>query len=117
MRAELRSFFCPDLDLDSRHGVAQADGFLLTLLVGPIGEPGEESFDITVCTPHWLEKRVEHTGGPVIGRHLLVVSTVDMNQIIAFVGARIAELEAPTWNELAGKIGRLGYWEFEDYRE
>jgi hypothetical protein len=24
--------------------------------------------------------------------------------------------EAPTWPELAIKIGRIGKWEFEDYR-
>ncbi|WP_433370475.1 Imm8 family immunity protein [Streptosporangium sp. CA-115845] len=28
---------------------------------------------------------------------------------------RIAVLEAPTWSELAEKIGRIGEWEFEDY--
>jgi immunity protein 8 of polymorphic toxin system len=30
--------------------------------------------------------------------------------------ARVQEVEADTWSELGERLGRLGYWEFEDYR-
>ncbi|MBW6433371.1 immunity 8 family protein [Actinoplanes hulinensis] len=26
------------------------------------------------------------------------------------------EVEADTWSEIGGRLGKVGYWEFEDYR-
>ncbi|WP_433220121.1 Imm8 family immunity protein [Microtetraspora malaysiensis] len=34
--------------------------------------------------------------------------------MVRWLSDRIAVLEAPTWSELAAKIGRIGEWEFED---
>jgi hypothetical protein len=28
----------------------------------------------------------------------------------------VQEIEAETWSEVGERLGRLGYWEFEDYR-
>jgi len=37
-------------------------------MVAPADRPGEEPFDVDVCTPRWLEARAaEH--GPIVGRH------------------------------------------------
>jgi hypothetical protein len=30
---------------------------------------------------------------------------------------RVANCEGDTWQQVALKVGRLGHWEFEDYRE
>jgi hypothetical protein len=36
--------------------------FLARLVVGPADGPGEESFDLTVCSPEWLSARSKETG-------------------------------------------------------
>jgi hypothetical protein len=79
------------------------DSFWLRMLVGPSGGPGEESFDVLVCTPAWLARAVvEH--GPQIGRHRLVVERLDLPAAEAFLRRQIERLEAATWDELAGKL-------------
>jgi hypothetical protein len=48
------------------------DAFLLRMLVGPDDGPGEESFDVLVCTPGWLVRAVSDER-PQIGRRRLIV--------------------------------------------
>lgn len=85
------------------------------MLVGPVDGPGEESFDVLVCTPAWLA-RIASEEGPQIGRHRLILEYLDLRIAEAFLRRQVERLEAPTWNELAAKLSRLGYWEFEDYQ-
>jgi hypothetical protein len=33
-----------------------------------------------------------------------------------WLAARMQEVEADTWPEIGERLGRLGSWEFEDYR-
>jgi hypothetical protein len=82
------------------------------MLVGPSTSEGEESFDICVCSPEWLQQ--EHQ--PIIGRHLLIVNHFDWPSIEAFLELKVAECSGTSWDEVAEKVGRLGHWEFEDYR-
>lgn len=91
------------------------DSFWLRMLVGLSDGPGEESFDVLVCTPAWLSRTVADDG-PQIGRHRLVVEKLDLPAAETFLRRQVERLEAPTWDDLAAKIARLGYWEFEDYR-
>jgi Immunity protein 8 len=115
IRATIRRFHSPDVDVEAYEPADPADaGFLLQLIVGPSGGPGEESFDVTVCTPAWLGRTLLGSG-PLIGRHLLIVDTIDLPRIKSFLQAQIEKLDEATWLELAAKLGRLGRWEFEDY--
>ncbi|PZG16626.1 Imm8 family immunity protein [Nonomuraea aridisoli] len=50
-----------------------------------------------------------------IGRHWLFVPELRPAEVAKWLSDQIAVLEAPTWTELAEKIGRVGEWEFEDY--
>jgi Immunity protein 8 len=86
------------------------------MIVGPPDTPGEESFDITVCAPEWLAERCGAQGGIYNPRHHLVVTleTFDQRTLRAWLEARVREVEAPTWREVAERLGRLAYWEFED---
>jgi hypothetical protein len=34
----------------------------------------------------------------------------------AWLAARVQEVQAESWSEICSRLGRLGYWEFEDYR-
>jgi len=79
-------------------------------------QDSEESFDFTVCKPAWLAEQVE-TRGPLLGRHHLVVTAFDYDALEQFVRAFCAGCTGATWYEVGRKVGRLGRWEFEDYRE
>ncbi|MBT0993552.1 hypothetical protein KIN34_04540 [Cellulomonas sp. DKR-3] len=119
MRAELRGAHTLDdgRPVEEYHPADPADdGVRLRLLVGPADAPGEESFDVVVCTPRWIQ-RVADEHGPQIGRHLLVVSSLDLPAAVEFLAAHVASLEADDWAGLATELARVGYWEFEDYQE
>lgn len=116
MKAAVKRFHSPDADLESYTPTDAGDvGVLVQIMAGPADRPGEESFDVVVCTPRWLAGRAD-ADGPIIGRHHLVVEAWDWPRIRAFLTDEVETHEAPTWQELAGLIGRVGRWEFEDYR-
>jgi hypothetical protein len=117
MRGAIRRFHSPDVDLETFRPTRADDcGILVQVLVGPADGPGEESFDVVVCTPRWLERQVREDG-PLLGRHHLVMDKYDVARMRSFLTEEIESLEASTWSELASKIGRIGKWEFEDYEE
>jgi hypothetical protein len=69
-----------------------------------------------VVTPSALQARLSKSAF-LVGRHLLITQRFDGAATTAFLRARFEEPEAATWPELADKLGRLGLWEFEDYRD
>jgi immunity protein 8 of polymorphic toxin system len=88
---------------------------LLQVLVGPVGAEGEESFDVVVCTAGWLGGNLG-LDGMLSGRHHLLMDEWNYDRLEAFLRRYVAGCSAPTWQGVAEKIGRLGKWEFEDYR-
>ncbi len=84
----------------------------LVMHVGPIDAPGEDLFTVSVCTPEALAKLIDRDGA-LIGRHFLFVSHIDRARIESFVDDRLRRIDGETWSDLAGKIGRIGRWEFE----
>ncbi|UJP40598.1 immunity 8 family protein [Cellulomonas palmilytica] len=117
MRAALRETYT--LDDGAEIGAYSADdpssgGAWVRLVVGPADGPGEESFDVFVCTPAWLQESVSDSG-PQIGRHLLVVETLDLTAAVAFLRQHVESLEAADWRGLAEQLARIGHWEFEDH--
>jgi hypothetical protein len=87
----------------------------LRLIVGPRGEEGEESFDVGVCSPGWLS-RVCEKDGFAVGRHFLIVNSFDWPLIKSVLTKLIERCHGNSWTEIAEKVGRIGYWEMEDYR-
>lgn len=114
MRAEVRYFEWPDLE----RGVdaTETTSTLMVFAAGPLGGPGEETFQATVCTPVGLSALVERDG-VVAGRHFLFVERIVTAQVEDFVRDRLRRMDGESWPELAEKIGRLGLWEFEDYTD
>ncbi len=86
------------------------------MIIGPEDGPGEESFDLTLCTPEWLAREVK--GGFYDPRHHLVVDVeaFDVSALRTWLAKRVQSVQADTWGEMGERLGRLGYWEFEDYR-
>ena len=78
MNAELKRVHSPDIqNLESYMPEnSETFGFLLQAMVGPEGEDGEESVDIEVCTPKWLEENYGQED-VVVGRHHLIVREYD----------------------------------------
>ena len=116
IRPEIRSLYSPDdADIWNFKPVDEESfSLLLRIVVGPEGKPGEESFDVEVCTPRWIA-----TNYPkdtlLMGRHLLIVQKLDMNKISEFIRSFVVGCSGETWQEVAAKIGKLARWEFEDY--
>ncbi|HUO69300.1 MAG TPA: Imm8 family immunity protein [Solirubrobacteraceae bacterium] len=117
MKAELRRLHSPDVD-DLRTWIPDDAEFALLVqaMVGPSGSPGEESFDLTVCTGGWLAARAEAIG-VVDARHHLVVAEYSYDDIESYLARRINACEAAAWPAVAALVGRIGQWEFEDYKE
>jgi len=114
MRAEVRYFEWPDLERGA--DTLESASTLLVFAAGPLGGPGEETFQATVCTPAGLSELVERDG-VVAGRHFLFVDAIVPGRVEEFVRDRVRRIDGDTWSELAEKIGRLAHWEFEDYTE
>jgi hypothetical protein len=111
MRAVVRSMV---LDPDPRDLPADPAEFLLLarLFVGPSDGPGEESFEVEVCSPEWLARKCA-TEGFVDGRHT-VITTLDgftEDGLRSFLTRRVENATGGTWREVAEKVARLGYWE------
>jgi hypothetical protein len=116
VRAAAKRFHSPDADLDTLVPADPTDvGVLVQMMAGPADGPGEESFDVVVCTPLWLPSFTKEQGR-VIGRHHLIVESWDWPRVRTFLTHEVEAHEAPTWRDLAAKISRIGKWEFEDYQ-
>jgi len=89
---------------------------VVRMMIGPEGEQGSESFDISVCTPSWLEDQCQQSGY-FFPQRRLVVSHWNPNHIKEFISKRISTMTAESWKDLAAKISEFSHWEFKDYRE
>ena len=118
MKPEIKSIYSFDVeDLETYKPTDPTSfAFHLRLIAGPQSEPGEESFDMKVCTPKWL---LENHGAEevIIGRHLLIVMEYNYRRIVKRIKEFCDTCTGDTWTEVAEKLSRLGYWEFEDYTE
>ena len=116
MRAVLRRLHSPDAHDLAAFRPSDADNFafLLQILVGPDTGPGEESFDVHVCTPRWLLEN--HSNEEIItGRHKLIMFRYDYERLYRFIENAVNEATGSNWQEVASRLARLGHWEFEDY--
>lgn len=118
MKPEIKAIYSFDIeDLETyKPPDATSFAFHLRLIAGPQSEPGEESFDLRVCTPNWLLENHARED-VIIGRHLLIVMEYDYQRILKTITKFLETCTGNTWTEVAEKLGRLGYWEFEDYTE
>lgn len=115
--AEVKGLYSLEVDNLEQYTPDTPDVFLLQVraIVGPRGAPGEESFDIKVCTPGWLADMCEIEDF-VVGRHYLIVARYDFVALKRNIVRLIESCSGNSWQEVAQKVARIGYWEFEDYQ-
>lgn len=116
IKAVLKGLHSPDVfDLGS-YVPEYSDNFslLVQAMFGPEGTIGEESFDILICTPNWLNSELD-LKSIIIGRHYLIVREYSFDNISKFLSDYADRCQGETWSEVAAKLARLGKWEFEDY--
>jgi hypothetical protein len=82
-------------------------GFQLRLLVGPADSEGEESFDVTVCTPPWLAAQCE-ADGFVLGRNHLVLRRFSAPEIRQILTKTVQRCSGNSWSDVAAKVSRIG---------
>ena len=115
MRAELKSLHSPDADPLRDFAPVGPFGLLVQTMIGPHEQEGYESFDFMLCTPEWFASNMR--SDIEMGRHYLFVRDFDYLRLEQYVQAYCRKCgEATTWQALAEKLGRLGMWEFEDYK-
>jgi hypothetical protein len=115
--AQVKGIYTWEMDDLERNIPEDVENFciLVRVIVGARGTEGEESFDINVCTPKWLEEQVKREGF-VLGTHRLFVKTYDSAQIKKLITKFVERYSADSWRDLAEKISHIGHWEFEDYK-
>ena len=112
----MRSFHSPDADLGAYVPPDECDvGLLIEILVGPADGAGEETFNVVVCTPAWLQRLVAEQG-PVLGRHYVIVEQFAWPSIKRFLTQQVEACTGPDWRTVADKLTRIGHWEFDDYQ-
>lgn len=118
MKAILKDFYSVDIDVPLVNYVPDSPNdfrFGARFVIGEEKNGGEESFDITICTPMWLVHNHD-SKDIIIGRHYLIVFEYDYQRIYAQLKNIIEGVEVNSWSEMGSIIGRLGKWEFEDYQ-
>jgi Immunity protein 8 len=118
VKAVVQAVHSPDSELET---FVPADAASFALLVEvTVGSdddsPGGDIFSLIVCTPGWLASKVAQSGS-YVPRHHLVVGWWDWSPIRSAIVENIEREDAPTWAELAERVGRFAHWEFEDYRD
>jgi hypothetical protein len=118
MRAQVKRFNSPDIFDLYHHTPEEPDcfEFLLEVMVGPENQPGAESIDIVVSTPKWLLKE-RGEDAVIFGFNRLIVFEYDFEKIAATIKRFCERCTGSTWAEVANKVKRMGYYEFDDYKE
>lgn len=117
MRADLRGFYSSGIeDLETwRPGDSECFELMVSAFMGPSNGGGEEIFDFRVCTAIWLEQNPPPKGFEFLRRTILLTRW-DYQVLARALSDLCLHTEGNDWPEVATRLSRYGYWEFEDYR-
>lgn len=112
MKVLLKGLWSISSDLEN-YDKNLADTYLwINLDIGPDNEEGFHDFQVLVCTPEALAKRIWE---PKLIRHMLIIRKYDLEEITKTINEYIEKCNCNTWWETAQKLSRYFQWEFEDY--
>lgn len=83
-------------------------------LIGTAESDGSDIFSFEICTPKWYSENVLGAGQFV--RHVLFVPEYDEGNIKRIVTELVEKTTGSDWTEIAEKLSRYFFWEFEDYQ-
>lgn len=85
MKPIIKHLHSPDIEnlKDFKQAEGSSFGFLLQIFIGPENSPGEETFDVTICSPEWLVQNLEKDRF-LIGRHYLISKNFDYENFLSF---------------------------------
>ena len=113
MKAIVKRIHSPDIEDIFQYRPNGPFSVLVQFLIGPENEEGEESFDVTVCSPSWLQ---DQPGIILSGADSLIMKEFDPGALVEYVRCTIGRLRGKSWSEIARQIDRIGKWEFRDYQ-
>lgn len=115
MRAELKSLYSPDVDLETYYpDDPECFSLLLQAFIGLENEIGEDAFDFIVCTPQWLS--VEKRDQIIFGTSYIIVTDYNIRNIENYLKNYIHRCVGDSWLEIASQLTKVGNWEFENYK-
>lgn len=116
MKIELKRLHSPDIyDLDNyKPNDSRIFGFLLQMMIGIEGVEGEESFDVFVCSPAFIENELINTKW-LFGRFYLFVNEYNFSSICNFINDYLSKLEVNSWEDFAEDMAKYAKWEFDGY--
>lgn len=122
MKPEIKDLISTDINNLEEYIMLRGSKFCfqLQMIVGPDNGPGQESFNIHICSPSWLEEKLKndpYENAYRIGRHYLFLYDICYDKLYGILSKIVNGCIGNTWDECAQKLSRIGYWEFEDYLE
>jgi len=84
----------------------------LEIFVGFEASPGEERFDLTVCTPHWILELLKEDD-PMMGHGIIIVSNYSYPQIVEYIKSYVKMCVGSNIDDAMRRVGLLGEWESE----
>jgi len=116
MRAELKGLYSSGVDDLELFAPTEPTHFALLVraCVGPVGTISEETFDIMVCSPSWIEEEASRVE-VFSPRHHLVMARFNYKSLRVYIEKFCNSCRGANWDQVGLMVSRLGFWEFEDY--
>jgi len=93
--------------------------FPLQLTIGLPEDEGGHTFQVMVATPEAVRKHVfdiSSEGQMLLGKYL-IVSDYSWKDILDTLNHVVESCEGRSWDDIVGKLSKIFWWEFEDYKE
>jgi len=108
----LKSLHSPDLEEPALPADPACCSVLVQAIIGPPGEPGEESFDFLVVTPAYLEQQAHVRWG----RGLLIVPEFAWATVRLMLAKLLPMAARESWSAIGAELNKEMHWEFDNYR-
>jgi hypothetical protein len=104
MRAALKNLTL-EPDPSALSGDPAGFALLARMIVGPADGPGEESFDITICTPEWLARVARDTFYDALHHVVVNLEVFDRTALQSWLTKTVESVHADTWGRSANSSG------------
>lgn len=113
MRAQIKNYFSPDIDLRTFWPEDEESfNFLLSLSIGIEGEDSAANFDVQVISFKSLNEDFEDF---LFGRHRIFLKTYDIKLLISKIERYVESCSGSSWDEIAIKLSKFAKYEYDEY--